>query len=129
MDDTAPAPEDQPTLRIRILFGEAAMLGPGKAELLEGIRETGSIAAAGRAMAMSYRRAWSLVEEMNDAFREPLVESQRGGPGGGGARLTDAGETVLAHYRKLEEIMAEAGAARLAVLRGMLRDPSRKDNA
>lgn len=129
MDDTAPAPEDQPTLRIRILFGEAAMLGPGKAELLEGIRETGSIAAAGRAMAMSYKRAWSLVEEMNDAFREPLVESQRGGPGGGGARLTEAGQTVLAHYRKLEEIMAEAGAARLAVLRGMLRDPSRKDNA
>jgi molybdate transport system regulatory protein len=118
-------PEDAPAaprLRIRIVFGADAMLGPGKADLLEGIRETGSIAAAGRTMSMSYKRAWSLVEEMNAAFREPLVASQRGGPGGGGARLTEAGETVLGHYRELEEIMAEAGAERLAMLRGMLSD-------
>ncbi len=100
------------------------MLGPGKADLLERIRATGSIAAAGRAMDMSYKRAWSLVEEMNAAFREPLVESVRGGARGGGARLTDTGEAVLAHYRKLEEIAAEAGAARLAALRSMLRDIS-----
>ena len=100
------------------------MLGPGKADLLERIRATGSIAAAGRAMDMSYKRAWSLVEEMNAAFREPLVESVRGGARGGGARLTDTGEAVLAHYRKLEEIAAEAGAARLAALRSMLRDMS-----
>lgn len=98
------------------------MLGPGKADLLEGIRATGSIAAAGRAMDMSYKRAWSLVEEMNAAFRAPLVDSVRGGARGGGARLTDTGEAVLAHYRKLEEIAAEAGAARLAALRSMLRD-------
>lgn len=98
------------------------MLGPGKAELLERIRETGSIAAAGRAMAMSYKRAWMLVEEMNHAFRDPLVDSSRGGANGGGARLTAAGETVLAHYRKLEDIMAEAGAARIGVLQSMLRD-------
>ncbi|WP_413871454.1 winged helix-turn-helix domain-containing protein [Albidovulum sp.] len=110
-----------PRLRIRILF-EDAMLGPGKADLLEGIRATGSIAAAGRAMDMSYKRAWSLVEEMNAAFREPLVESVRGGARGGGARLTGTGDAVLANYRKLEEIAAEAGAARLAVLRSLLRD-------
>jgi molybdate transport system regulatory protein len=112
----------EPRLRIRIVFGTDAMLGPGKADLLEHIRETGSIAAAGRAMSMSYKRAWLLVEEMNRAFREPLVDSTRGGPQGGGARLTEAGEAVLVHYRKLEDIMAEAGAARIGVLRGMLRD-------
>jgi molybdate transport system regulatory protein len=118
---------DEPRLRIRIVFGTDAMLGPGKADLLEHIRETGSIAAAGRAMSMSYKRAWLLVEEMNRAFREPLVESTRGGPQGGGARLTEAGEAVLVHYRKLEDIMAEAGAARIGVLRGMLRDRANGD--
>lgn len=111
-----------PSLRIRILFDADAMLGPGKADLLERIGETGSIAAAGRAMSMSYKRAWMLVDEMNSAFRDPLVESTRGGARGGGARLTDAGTEVLAHYRKLEEIMADAGAARIEALRSMLRD-------
>lgn len=116
-----------PTLRIRIVFGDDAMFGPGKADLLEGIEQHGSIAAAGRAMSMSYKRAWQLVEEMNAAFREPLVGSTRGGPRGGGARLTEAGRTVLAHYRKIEEIAAEAGAARVGVIQGMLRDtPERK---
>lgn len=117
--DDAQAP---PRLRIRIVFGEDAMLGPGKIDLLERIRDTGSIAAAGRKMAMSYKRAWSLVEEMNAAFRDPLVESTRGGARGGGARLTEAGGTVLANYRELEEIMAEAGRSRLGVIRSMLRD-------
>jgi molybdate transport system regulatory protein len=120
MEDHPPPPR----LSIRIVFGDEAMLGPGKAELLERIRETGSIAAAGRAMSMSYKRAWMLVEELNRVFREPLVESARGGARGGGARLTDAGEAVLANYRKLEEIMSEAGAARIGVLRSMLRDMS-----
>jgi molybdate transport system regulatory protein len=122
-EQSATTPET-PRLSIRIVFGEAAMLGPGKARLLEQIRETGSIAAAGRTMSMSYKRAWMLVEDLNRAFREPLVESNRGGAKGGGARLTDAGETVLANYRKLEEILAEAGAARLGLLRSMLRDMS-----
>src|SRR5690606_39322613 len=101
--DDAQAP---PRLRIRIVFGEGAMLGPGKIDLLERIRDPGTIAAAGRTMAMSYKRAWLLVEEMNDAFRDPLVESTRGGARGGGTRLTEAGGTVLASYRELEEIMA-----------------------
>lgn len=116
----------QTSLRIRILFGQDAMLGPGKADLLERIRETGSISAAGRTMSMSYKRAWTLVEEMNSAFREPLVDSTRGGAKGGGARLTAAGSEVLANYRKLEEIMAEAGAARIGAIRSMLRDMSEK---
>lgn len=121
MDNAPDQAQDPATLRIRIVFGENAMLGPGKADLLERIRETGSIAAAGRAMSMSYKRAWSLVEEMNKAFRDPLVDSSRGGTKGGGARLTEAGEAVLANYRKLEEIMAEAGAARIGFIRSMLR--------
>ncbi|WP_071673120.1 winged helix-turn-helix domain-containing protein [Nioella nitratireducens] len=111
-------------LRIRVHFGEALMLGPGKADLLELIGTTGSISAAGRAMSMSYKRAWSLVDEMNHAFQTPLVESARGGPKGGGAHLTDTGQAVLDHYRKLEDITAEAGAARIGAIRDLLKDVS-----
>lgn len=100
------------------------MLGPGKAELLERIAEGGSIAAAGRAMGMSYKRAWSLVEEMNAAFREPLVARARGGPGGGGAALTAAGESVLRNYRDLEALTAEAGAERIRAIEALLGDMS-----
>ena len=75
-------------------------------------------------MSMSYKRAWSLVEEMNRAFRNPLVDSSRGGARGGGARLTEAGEAVLANYRKLEDILSEAGAARIGAIRSMLRASS-----
>jgi molybdate transport system regulatory protein len=122
MSPSQPPSSADPSLRIRILFGEAAMLGPGKADLLERIRDLGSIAAAGRSMSMSYKRAWQLVEEMNNAFRVPLVDSSRGGAKGGGAQLTETGEAVLTHYRKLEEIMAEAGAARIGAIRALLRD-------
>ncbi|MCA0921965.1 winged helix-turn-helix domain-containing protein [Pseudooceanicola nanhaiensis] len=115
--------DTDPRLRLRIHFGNA-MMGPGKADLLENIRETGSIAAAGRAMSMSYKRAWSLVEEMNAAFQAPLVERNRGGAQGGGTALTDMGEAVLAHYRRLEAITAEAGAKEIAALRALVRDMS-----
>lgn len=115
---------DPARLRLRILFGPDAMLGPGKAELMEHIRETGSISAAGRRMGMSYKRAWSLVEEVNGIFREPLVASARGGAGGGGAHLTEAGVAVLAAYRGVEAKAAVAGAEELAVMRGLLRDMS-----
>lgn len=98
------------------------MLGPGKAELLERIRDAGSISEAGRQMKMSYKRAWMLVEEMNATFKDALVDSTRGGPKGGGARLTDAGLAVLAQYRSLEATVARAGAAQIDSLRGMLRD-------
>ncbi len=107
-------------LRLRILFGDEAMLGPGKADLLEGIARTGSIAGAGREMGMSYKRAWSLVEEMNAAFRAPLVESARGGPGGGGARVTETGGQVLALYRRVEAAAAAAGQPEIAALRALL---------
>lgn len=100
------------------------MIGPGKADLLERIGATGSIAAAGRGMGMSYKRAWSLVETLNAMFREPLVESSRGGPGGGGASLTPAGQAVLAHYRAFEAVAARAGEAEIGALAGLLRDIS-----
>lgn len=113
-----------PNLRLRIVFGANVMLGPGKVDLLQAIQDTGSIAAAGRVMGMSYKRAWMLVEAMNAAFREPLVASARGGPKGGGAIVTAAGHEVLRQYRALEEITAQAGAAQIAALGAMLGDMS-----
>jgi molybdate transport system regulatory protein len=112
----------RPVLRIRIVFGDAEMIGPGKAELLERIERCGSIAAAGREMGMSYKRAWQLIGTLNAMFREPLVDSTRGGPGGGGAVLTDAGRHVLGLYRAFEMDAAEAGAARLEAMQALLRD-------
>jgi len=118
---------DRPRLRIRIIFGEAEMMGPGKAELLEHIERCGSIAAAGREMGMSYKRAWELVGTLNAMFRDPVVESTRGGPGGGGAVLTEAGREVLDLYRAVEREAAEAGAGPLAALRSRLNDiPDKK---
>lgn len=112
------------TLKIRILFGERGMLGPGKIDLLEGIARTGSIAAAGRAMGMSYKRAWLLVETMNAMFQDPLIESTRGGSHGGGAQLTSVGERVVTLYRKIEQETARAGAETLADLESLLIDMS-----
>ncbi len=109
-------------IRLRVVFGGNAMLGPGKADLLEHIGKTGSISAAGKAMGMSYKRAWTLVETLNGIFREPLVASSRGGTRGGGARLTETGERVLAQYRLLEARVEEAGAAEIQSIRQLLRD-------
>ena len=83
-------------LRLRILYDDDTAIGPGKATLLENIEETGSIAAAGRRMGMTYRRAWLLVDTMNRCFREPVVLAAKGGVGGGGATVTDFGRAVLA---------------------------------
>ncbi len=88
--------------RIRVMLGKEIALGPGKAELLEAIRQTGSISAAARQRSLSYRRAWNMVDTMNTCFKNPLVESATGGKGGGGAHLSSTGERVLALYRKME---------------------------
>jgi molybdate transport system regulatory protein len=112
-------------LRLRIVF-EGAMLGPGKADLLERIRDTGSISAAGRAMEMSYKRAWMLVEEMNAAFRSPLVASSRGGRGVGGAHLTEAGLEVLRRYRSIETAAAAATASDVGAIETMLLPDARE---
>lgn len=94
-----------PYADLRLILGPDTLMGPGKADLLEGIAQTGSIAAAGRRMGMSYKRAWYLIETLNGYFGEPLVISARGGKTGGGARLTPMGELVLAIYRRMEADM------------------------
>lgn len=114
-------PDRAGRLRLRVLFAPDVVLGPGKADLLEGIRETGSISAAGRRMAMSYKRAWDLIDAMNRYFSEPVVQTSKGGSGGGGASLTPMGEEVLALYRRIEARSAEAVAAELAQLRQRLK--------
>ena len=115
-------PDQTARLQLRLFFAHGAMLGPGKAELLEHIRDTGSISAAGRAMEMSYKRAWMLVDAMNAAFTAPLVESARGGAGGGGAQVTEVGLEVLRLYRALQDQTARAGQAEMAAISAMLRD-------
>ncbi len=106
--------------RIRILLGSSIAIGPGKAALLQAINDTGSIAAAGRQMGMSYRRAWLLVKTMNACFREPLIDATKGGIGGGGARLTVMGREVLSLYRTMEDHAATAVVADMAKLRALM---------
>ncbi|MEJ0048958.1 MAG: LysR family transcriptional regulator [Rhodospirillales bacterium] len=95
-------------LTLRIDIDDNHQLGPGKARLLELIAEHGSITAAGRAMGMSYRRAWLLIDDLNTMFDARLVETRPGGAGGGGATLTDRGSEVLAAYRRIEAHAASA---------------------
>lgn len=105
-----------PRLTFRLILGDDIALGPGKVQLLETIRETGSIAAAGRAMGMSYKRAWHLVDTMNRCFASPLVETSKGGARGGGATLTPLGGKVIVLYHDLETNARKATEADLAAL-------------
>lgn len=104
-----------PRIRLRIVL-EGGRLGPGKIDLMEHIAELGSISAAGRALGMSYRRAWALVEEANTLFENPLIEKYHGGKAGGGASLTPLGHTVVAHYRELERTTLAATQSHLEAL-------------
>lgn len=97
-----------PKLRFRLMLGGAIAIGPGKADLLEAVAQTGSISAAARAMGMSYKRAWYLLDTMNRCFQEPVVATTKGGRAQGGAALTVTGEKVLKRYRLIE---AKAAAA------------------
>lgn len=105
-----------PLVRLRLRLAPDIELGPGKADLLEGIGDTGSIAAAGRRMHMSYKRAWQLVDELNRLFDRPLVEANKGGSHGGGALLTARGEEVLARYRRMHAACCTAIAADVSAL-------------
>lgn len=89
-------------LQIRILLEQNIAFGPGKADLLEAIERTGSISQAAKSMNMSYRRAWQLVDTMNQCFQTALVETQTGGTHGGGAAITALGQKVLQHYRQMQ---------------------------
>lgn len=103
-------------LSIRIDFGPDRRVGPGKIELLEQIAELGSISAGGRAMSMSYRRAWELIEELNTIFGKPVVHSRSGGKRGGGATLTPFGRSLITRYRAMERAASAASAPHLAAL-------------
>jgi molybdate transport system regulatory protein len=111
-----------PALNIRLDLGQDVALGPGKVRLMELIAEHGSISAAGRAMGMSYRRAWLLVDSLNKAFREPLVARQTGGRKGGGAGLTRLGKSVVEHYRAIEAETTASAKASLRVLADAVAD-------
>jgi len=111
--------------KLRILFGDDIAIGPGKADLLEAIRDTGSISSAGRKLGMSYKRAWNLADTMNRCFREPLIDTATGGGGGGGAHLTRFGETVLAGYRRMENRTDAAIRKDLAEFAALLADSPR----
>ena len=107
--------------RLRITRGDDIAVGPGKIDLLEAIATTGSISAAARALGMSYRRAWLLVDTMNRCFIKPVVEAEAGGRRGGGTRITATGAQALRRYRKIEKLAASAAAAELGALKRMLR--------
>lgn len=104
------------SLSIRIRLDPDGRIGPGKVDLLEHIAASGSISAAGRKMAMSYRRAWELVEELNTMFATPVVERQIGGRNGGGASLTPLGLSLVQRYRSIEKAAESAARQHLDAL-------------
>ena len=106
--------------RLRIRRGDTVAVGPGKIALLEAVGATGSIAAAARALDMSYRRAWMLIDDMNRSLREPVVSTSAGGPRGGGAVLSASGEQVIALYREVEAKARRATAREIAALSKLL---------
>lgn len=114
------SPRDDKT-RFRVQIKHAVAIGPGKADVLESIAQTGSLAETGRQLAMSYQRVWTLVDALNADFIEPLVHKQRGGAAGGGAQLTPTGERVLAIYRAIERDAERAVARRLPQLVALIR--------
>jgi molybdate transport system regulatory protein len=108
-------------LTVRVDFGAERALGPGKIRLLEAIGKTGSISRAGRALGMSYRRAWLLIDDMNRTFRTAVVATQPGGVKGGGAALTPFGVALIENYRAIEAQAAAAAMPRLQALENSLR--------
>ena len=103
-------------INVSIVVQSGARIGPGKAALLQSVRDSGSIAAAARAMDMDYKRAWSLIESLNRAFDTPLVERVRGGARGGGATLTPFGLEVLTCYQQIEAATTRTASRKLRLL-------------
>jgi molybdate transport system regulatory protein len=102
-----------PVVRFRVDFDAARSIGPGKIELLEHIRETGSLSQAGREIGMSYRRAWLLLDSLNGSFKEAVVATSIGGKAGGGAQLTSFGAALIDAYRSLEREFNATAAKKL----------------
>lgn len=116
-DAHAASPPDD-LAQVRILFPAPLNLGPGKIRLLAAIRDKGSISGAARTLKISYRRAWQMADSLNRVFSTPLIDCAAGGVRGGGTRLTPLGETVLAHYNRMQ---AKAAAAIAEEARAFLR--------
>ena len=114
---------DRVGLHLRVVLRQGVAVGPGRADLLQGIRDLGSIASAGRAMAMSYRRAWLLVDAISREFGAPVVAAAPGGANGGRAQLTELGQAVLELYRRIERKAAEAVKSELSSLQALALDP------
>lgn len=108
-------------IRPRLVLGPDSLIGPGKVELLRAVAQHGSISAAARAQGMTYKRAWSLLNEVSQTCGVPVLESNAGGSGGGGAVLTDFGRALLDHYGAIETACAAAAAAHLQSLQRLLK--------
>ena len=107
--------------RLRLVRRNTIVLGPGKADLLEAVRDSGSLRQAASDLGMSYMRAWTLVKTMNESFEKPLVALARGGARHGGATLTPAGAKVLALYRAMERTCEKATSSQAARFKRFLR--------
>jgi molybdate transport system regulatory protein len=107
---------------MRVTSGETIAIGPGKIALLEAVAETGSITAAAKTLAMSYRRAWLLLDELNRSLDKPAVDSAKGGQNGGGSLVTAEGRKLITLYRRIEVNAARACQADIKQLLGMLAD-------
>lgn len=108
-------------IRPRVRLGDDVLIGPGKIELLRAVEAHGSISAAARALGMGYKRAWSLLDELQHAMPMPVIETAAGGSKGGGATVTAAGHALLATYDELEQACREAAKPALKKLERLLR--------
>jgi molybdate transport system regulatory protein len=122
---STPQPKSPPRLRtrLRLKADDKLILGPGRLQILRGVEETGSIAAAARTMGMSYRRAWLLIDDINHCFQQPLVESVSGGKRGGGAQVTELGKQIMALYSDLLATTEAAIATHKDQLSALLAEP------
>ncbi|MFB9867109.1 winged helix-turn-helix domain-containing protein [Vreelandella sulfidaeris] len=113
-----------PTFQLRLALNRDVVIGPGKADLLDMIDQVGSISAAGRSLKMSYKKAWQLIETMNNHFSSPLVVTSAGGNERGGAHLTELGKQVLSHYRALEKQLSPDHNIEAQALLSLMATPS-----
>lgn len=116
-------------IRLHVHLGGGHSLGPGKVQLLEKIRELGSISAAARSMRMGYRHAWDLIDDLHRSFRRPVLEAESGGRAGGGARLTPFGEELIRRFRAMERAAQGAMAKEFRTLEAELRPRAARTRA
>jgi molybdate transport system regulatory protein len=118
---TSASNQPEVRFRMRIRQADAVAIGPGKIDLLEAVREHGSISAAARSLGMSYRRAWLLIDELNSTLKTPATSSETGGTSGGGCVLTPVGEKIVRLYREIEEEAARSCSPQISALTRMIK--------